>query len=143
VVGQLRGIKLEDVPEIFKRLDAFGITTTQSGMDNVRNIVGSPIAGIDKDEIVDTREYCYLMNDYIADMGKGHKEITHLPRKFNVSIVVRTLHHPPAGSGGRAASPHPARTDSPTTITSRSRFRWLPSNRSLKSPALVWGAGIA
>jgi ferredoxin-nitrite reductase len=57
-------------------------------MDNVRNIVGSPLAGIDVDEIVDTREYCYLMNDYIADLGKGHKEISHLPRKFNVSIVV-------------------------------------------------------
>lgn len=84
---QLRGVVLEDVPELFEKLSGFGITSKQSGMDNVRNIVGSPLAGIDSEEILDTRPYCDLFNDYITDGQKGHKEITNLPRKFNVAIV--------------------------------------------------------
>lgn len=53
---QLRGVRLEDIPDIFRRLDAVEMTSVQSGMDNVRNITGSPVAGIDGDELIDTRE---------------------------------------------------------------------------------------
>ncbi len=55
---QLRGIALHDVPDIFERLAACRLTTIQSGMDNVRNAVGSPLAGIDPLEIVDTIPAC-------------------------------------------------------------------------------------
>jgi ferredoxin-nitrite reductase len=48
---QLRGILLEDVPEIMKGLEEHGLSSIQSGMDNVRNGVGSPIAGIDPHEV--------------------------------------------------------------------------------------------
>lgn len=84
---QLRGVELPDVPEMFEKLSGFGITSKQSGMDNVRNIVGSPLAGVDPEEILDTRPYCHLFNDYITDGQKGHKEISNLPRKFNVAVV--------------------------------------------------------
>ena len=46
---QLRGIRLEDIPTIFETLDQVGLTSLQSGMDNVRNLTGSPVAGIDPD----------------------------------------------------------------------------------------------
>lgn len=42
---QLRGLRLEDMPGILKQLAEVGLTTVQSGMDNVRNITGSPLAG--------------------------------------------------------------------------------------------------
>jgi ferredoxin-nitrite reductase len=43
---QLRGVRLEDMPDIFARLKQVDLTSVQSGMDNVRNITGSPVAGI-------------------------------------------------------------------------------------------------
>ncbi|NER31763.1 MAG: ferredoxin--nitrite reductase, partial [Symploca sp. SIO1C4] len=43
---QLRGVRLEDIPEIFRKLKAVGMTSIQSGFDNVRNLTGSPVAGI-------------------------------------------------------------------------------------------------
>ena len=54
---QLRGVLLDDLPEILKRLKEAGLSTIQSGFDNPRNVTGNPIAGIDPYEIVDTRPY--------------------------------------------------------------------------------------
>lgn len=45
---QVRGIKIEDIPDIFSKLESCGLTSVQSGMDNVRNITGSPVAGLEK-----------------------------------------------------------------------------------------------
>ena len=42
---QLRWIEIEDVPWIFQRLSAAGLTSQQSGMDNVRNVVHAPSPG--------------------------------------------------------------------------------------------------
>eukprot|EP00242_Pyramimonas_sp_CCMP2087_P010300 CAMPEP_0198212628 /NCGR_PEP_ID=MMETSP1445-20131203/26849_1 /TAXON_ID=36898 /ORGANISM="Pyramimonas sp., Strain CCMP2087" /LENGTH=602 /DNA_ID=CAMNT_0043887123 /DNA_START=226 /DNA_END=2034 /DNA_ORIENTATION=- len=84
---QLRGVVLPDVPEMFENFTKLGLTTTQSGMDNVRNLVGSPIAGIDPLEIVDTRPYCKMINDFLTDEDRGHKEVTNLPRKFNIAVI--------------------------------------------------------
>lgn len=83
---QLRGIRLEDTPEIFKKLQAVGITTLQSGHDNIRNITGSPVAGIDPEEYFDTRELAQQLQDMITDFGKGSYEFSDLPRKFNICI---------------------------------------------------------
>ena len=44
---QIRGVVLPDVPEILKGLAEVGLTSLQSRMDNVRNPVGNPLAGID------------------------------------------------------------------------------------------------
>jgi ferredoxin-nitrite reductase len=47
---------LEDIPDIFQRFGSWqGLTSVQSGMDNVRNITGSPVAGIDANELIDTQ----------------------------------------------------------------------------------------
>ena len=84
---QLRGIRIEDVPEIFRKMKAVGLTSVQSGMDNVRNITGSPVAGIDGDELFDTRELCQQVQDMITNHGEGNSEFTNLPRKFNIAIA--------------------------------------------------------
>ncbi|XP_024398882.1 ferredoxin--nitrite reductase, chloroplastic [Physcomitrium patens] len=84
---QIRGIMLEDVPSLLKGLESVGLSSLQSGMDNVRNAVGNPLAGIDPDEIVDTIPICQALNDYIINRGKGNTEITNLPRKWNVCVV--------------------------------------------------------
>ncbi|MEC4803514.1 MAG: ferredoxin--nitrite reductase [Jaaginema sp. PMC 1079.18] len=83
---QLRGIRLEDIPDIFQRLKAVGLTSVQSGMDNVRNITGSPVAGIDGDELIDTRQLVQDVQNMITNSGEGNPEFTNLPRKFNIAI---------------------------------------------------------
>lgn len=84
---QLRGIRIEDLPEIFNRFKQVGLTSVQSGMDNVRNITGSPVAGIDADELFDTRELVQQVQDMITSKGEGNKAFSNLPRKFNIAIA--------------------------------------------------------
>lgn len=84
---QLRGVRIEDVPHIFQKLHQFGLTSVQSGVDNVRNITGSPLAGLDPDELIDTRGLCRKVQDMITKNGEGNPAFTNLPRKFNIAIA--------------------------------------------------------
>lgn len=84
---QLRGIRIEDVPDIFNKFEQAGLTSIQSGMDNVRNITGSPVAGIDADELIDTRGIVRKVQDMITNNGEGNPSFTNLPRKFNIAIA--------------------------------------------------------
>jgi ferredoxin-nitrite reductase len=83
---QLRGIRLEDIPQIFSSFKEVGLTSIQSGMDNVRNLTGSPVAGIDPDELIDTREMNQKVQDMITNSGEGNYSFSNLPRKFNIAI---------------------------------------------------------
>jgi len=80
---QLRWLTLPEIPGILARLETAGITTRQSGMDNVRNFVGCPLAGIDGGELYDTT---HLIAELQAALLAAHKRFTNLPRKFNVAI---------------------------------------------------------
>lgn len=84
---QLRGIRIEDLPDIFQKFEQAGLTSVQSGMDNVRNITGSPVAGIDADELIDTRGLVRKVQDMITNNGEGNPSFTNLPRKFNIAIA--------------------------------------------------------
>lgn len=84
---QLRGIRIEDIPDIFNRFQQAGLTSMQSGMDNVRNITGSPVAGIDADELIDTRGLIRNVQDMITNNSQGNPAFTNLPRKFNIAIA--------------------------------------------------------
>lgn len=84
---QLRGVRIEDIPDIFSQFERVGLTSIQSGMDNVRNITGSPVAGLDADELIDTRELCQQVQDLITNKGQGNPAFTNLPRKFNIAIA--------------------------------------------------------
>lgn len=83
---QLRGMPLEDAVDIFSGLQERGLTSIMSGLDNVRNMVGSPIAGIDPMEIYDTRALCKEIDGYYSGNGKGNPEWCNMPRKFNIAI---------------------------------------------------------
>ena len=87
---QLRGVAIEDADKILDGLHARGQTSFQSALDNVRNMVGSPLAGIDEHEMVDTRPFCDALNDLISlnkETGmRGNPEWSNLPRKFNIAV---------------------------------------------------------
>ncbi|MFO0774083.1 MAG: ferredoxin--nitrite reductase [Nitrospiraceae bacterium] len=79
---QLRQLRIEQVPDVFACLEAVGLTTLQTGMDNVRNVMTCPVAGLGPDEIVDTTAIVRALNDEIL----GNPAYSNLPRKMNVAI---------------------------------------------------------
>ncbi|KAG8467830.1 hypothetical protein KFE25_006882 [Diacronema lutheri] len=83
---QLRGITLEDASHVADALLECGLGSFMSGLDNVRNLVGSPIAGLDPHELVDTRPVCAQINSDITGAFRGNPEWANLPRKFNIAV---------------------------------------------------------
>ncbi|WP_332897766.1 nitrite/sulfite reductase [Haladaptatus sp. CMSO5] len=80
---QLHWIQLEDIPDIFARLEAVGLSTIQACGDSWRNIVGSPVAGRDADEHVDVWPLVQELNEEF----KGNEAYSNLPRKWKVSVT--------------------------------------------------------
>jgi len=87
---QLRGMNLEGAADILSALHEHGQTSVQTGMDNIRNVVGSPLAGIDERELVDTRPFCEAVHNLICknpETGEyGNPQWGNMGRKFNISI---------------------------------------------------------
>ncbi len=84
---QLRGVLLGDLPEILRRLKEVGLSTIQSGFDNPRNVTGNPLAGIDPEEIVDTRPYTTELQNFLTNNCEGNPEFSNLPRKWNTAVA--------------------------------------------------------
>ncbi|WP_394739380.1 nitrite/sulfite reductase [Natronococcus roseus] len=80
---QLHWIRLEDVPEIFDRLESVGLSTVQACGDSWRNIVGCPVAGKDKHEHVDADALATELHDTF----KRNEAHSNLPRKWKVSVT--------------------------------------------------------
>ena len=79
---QLHWIRIEDVPEIWRRLEAVGLGSTEACGDTPRVILGSPVAGVAADEIIDgTPAIDEILRRYIGD-----PEYANLPRKFKTAI---------------------------------------------------------
>ncbi|MGW4686376.1 nitrite/sulfite reductase [Streptomyces sp. NPDC004244] len=79
---QYHWIRIEDVPEIWRRLEAVGLSTTEACGDTPRVILGSPVAGIAKDEIIDGTPAIEEIYRRIV----GNKDFSNLPRKFKSAI---------------------------------------------------------
>jgi sulfite reductase (ferredoxin) len=79
---QLHWIRIEDVPEIWQRLEAVGLSTTEACGDTPRVILGSPVAGIAADEIIDGTPAIAAINERFI----GSPEFSNLPRKFKTAI---------------------------------------------------------
>ncbi len=79
---QLREISAGAAPELRVRLGELGLTSKGSGADNVRNVTGSPTAGIDPQELIDTRPHARAVHHFILN----HRELFGLPRKFNIAF---------------------------------------------------------
>ncbi len=79
---QVRDIAAAHAPEMLTRLADLGLTSRGSGADNVRNVTGSPTAGIDPQELIDTRPDARRIHHHILN----HRELYGLPRKFNIAF---------------------------------------------------------
>ncbi|APW59603.1 NirA family protein [Paludisphaera borealis] len=79
---QIREIKAADGPKVVTALEDLGVVTRGSGADNIRNVTGSPTAGIDPSELIDTRPFCREMHHYILH----NRWLYGLPRKFNIAF---------------------------------------------------------
>ncbi|HWO94528.1 MAG TPA: ferredoxin--nitrite reductase, partial [Dehalococcoidia bacterium] len=80
---QLRWIRIENVPEIIDRLGSAGLLTLQTGMDNIRNLAGCPVAGLTPTELFDASPVVQTFNE----MFVGNPEFVNLPRKMNITIT--------------------------------------------------------
>ncbi|MFD0048707.1 nitrite/sulfite reductase [Actinomycetes bacterium NPDC127524] len=79
---QFHWLTIDQIPDIFSRLEKAGLTTAGACGDITRNIVGSPLAGIDAEELFDTRE---LVNELFHYFSKN-EDFSNLPRKFKISV---------------------------------------------------------
>jgi sulfite reductase (ferredoxin) len=105
---QYHWIRIEDVPEIWERLAAVGLQTTEACGDCPRVVLGSPLAGESVDEVLDpTWAIEEIVRRYI-----GNPEFSNLPRKYKTAVsglqdVVHEVndiafigvHHPEHGPG--------------------------------------------
>nr|WP_231447355.1 nitrite/sulfite reductase [Brevibacterium zhoupengii] len=80
---QLHWIEIENVPEIWRRLEAVGMQTTEACGDVPRGFLGSPVAGIAADELIDpTPAIEEITRRYIGDPS-----LSNLPRKYKTAIT--------------------------------------------------------
>jgi NAD(P)H-dependent nitrite reductase large subunit len=80
---QLRGFAVGDLPHIWERMTAVDLVSLQTGMDNIRNVIGCPVAGLTEDELFDASRVVSEFNQVFL----RNKAFTNLPRKFNVAIT--------------------------------------------------------
>ena len=79
---QYHWIDIRNVPSIWNRLEAVGLSTQEACGDCPRVILGSPVAGISQDEILDgTPALREIESRFI-----GSKEFSNLPRKYKTAI---------------------------------------------------------
>jgi len=103
---QLHWVPVESLPEILDTLHQHELTTTGACGDVVRNVVGCPVAGVDKDEIVDASPLVLEATKLFV----GNGEFYNLPRKFKISIT-----------GCRVWCSYPEINDIGLTATTRKR----------------------
>ncbi|MBG6083303.1 nitrite/sulfite reductase [Zhihengliuella flava] len=80
---QLHWIDVVDVPTIWRRLEAVGLSTTEACGDVPRVILGSPVAGISADELIDPTPVI----DEIKRRYVGNPEFSNLPRKYKSAVT--------------------------------------------------------
>ncbi len=79
---QIREIAAERAPTLLEAIQDLGLTAKGSGADNIRNVTGTPTAGIDPQELIDTRPFARAWHFHVLNARTLHG----LPRKFNVAV---------------------------------------------------------
>ena len=85
---QFHWLTIETLPLAIAHLEAHGLTTSGACGDITRNVCGCPVAGIDPNEIYDTRQI-------VADVTRffhNNKDFSDLPRKYKMSISGCPIH---------------------------------------------------
>ncbi|HEU4515355.1 MAG TPA: nitrite/sulfite reductase [Nocardioidaceae bacterium] len=85
---QLHWVQVEDVPTIWERLEAVGLETQEACGDSPRPFLGSPVAGVSADEIIDgTPALQEIKRRFI-----GNPAFSNLPRKFKTAVTGHPSH---------------------------------------------------
>lgn len=79
---QIREIAAKNAVNVVEGIQDLGLCSRGSGADNIRNVTGTPTAGIDPQELLDTRPYAREWHFHILN----DRSLTGLPRKFNVAF---------------------------------------------------------
>lgn len=85
---QLHWVEVESMPEIWRRLEAVGLGTTEACGDVPRVVLGSPVAGISAEELIDPTPQI----DEITSRFIGDPTLSNLPRKFKSAITGHPNH---------------------------------------------------
>jgi len=78
---QLREIPPKHSVALIEGIQDLGLCSRGTGSDNIRNVTGTPTAGIDPQELIDTRPYAREWHYHVLN----DRSLTGLPRKFNVA----------------------------------------------------------
>jgi ferredoxin-nitrite reductase len=79
---QIREILPKSSVALIEGIQDLGLCSRGSGADNIRNVTGTPTAGIDPQELIDTRPFAREWHYHILN----DRSLTGLPRKFNVAF---------------------------------------------------------
>jgi ferredoxin-nitrite reductase len=79
---QVREIEAKNAVAMIEAIQDLGLCSRGSGADNIRNVTGSPTAGIDPQELIDTRAYAREWHFHILN----DRSLYGIPRKFNVGF---------------------------------------------------------
>lgn len=79
---QIREIEAGNAVKVVEAVQDLGLSSRGSGADNIRNVTGTPTAGIDPHELLDTRPYAREWHFHVLN----DRSLTGLPRKFNVAF---------------------------------------------------------
>jgi ferredoxin-nitrite reductase len=79
---QIREIEAHDAVAMIEGIQDLGLCSRGSGADNIRNVTGTPTAGIDPQELIDTRPFAREWHFHILN----DRSLYGLPRKFNVAF---------------------------------------------------------
>lgn len=79
---QLRSVQTAPTAEAFQSLQQLGLAAQNPNIDHLRNLMASPTAGIDPQELIDTRPLVQALDAYI----QSHPELAGLPAKFSIGI---------------------------------------------------------
>lgn len=79
---QMHWLELRHLPEVLSLLAEGGMTTVGACGDNVRNITGCPVAGLDAAELFDAQQVLYEASDFFV----SHREYSDLPRKHKITV---------------------------------------------------------
>ena len=79
---QIREVLPKNGVALIEGIQDLGLCSRGSGADNIRNVTGTPTAGIDPQELLDTRLYAREWHYHILN----DRSLTGLPRKFNVAF---------------------------------------------------------
>jgi ferredoxin-nitrite reductase len=80
---QLHWLTMADIPRMWQRFAAVGLTTLQACGDCARNVTCCPVSGVDRNEVVPALPVAQAISDFFT----GNREYANLPRKFKIAIA--------------------------------------------------------